>query len=124
MPLGELKKLLNFQQNASNKQVKTAALLSTSESALGDEYVERLKKDKDFKVTVRKLVDDLIPSVDFLPEIGMNSLRTYTLAGWDSANKTIDLCVALLPDGLNSNYFKRAPHKLRLTTSPSTFALP
>ena len=75
-------------------------------------------------MTVRKLIDDLAPSADFLPEIGMNNLRTYTLSGWDKNSKTIDLCVALLENGLTSKYFKRKPDKIRLTTSPSTFKLP
>ena len=43
MPLGELKKLLNYQQNASNKQVKTATLLSTNKAEIGDKYINRIK---------------------------------------------------------------------------------
>lgn len=86
-------------------------------------YQRQLDSKQETAVTCKKLVEDLKPKVEFLPELGVNSTRTYTLASWDTANGYIDLCVALVKDGLTSNYLSRKPSELRIRSVHSTFAI-
>lgn len=83
MPLKEIKKIVNFSQNATKKQIKNAILLAkTSEETL-EEYKKK-STEKDAKVTTKKLFEDLNPKIEFLPELGLNTVRTYTLSSWDA----------------------------------------
>lgn len=42
MPLGELKKLLDFRQKANDKQIKSGLLLSNGATEKVDEYNKRI----------------------------------------------------------------------------------
>jgi ferredoxin-NADP reductase len=59
-----------------------------------------------------------------LPELGLNNIRTYTLSSWDPEHRYLDLCVALVKNGLTSEYFKTIPKSIRIKTVPSTFYIP
>ena len=43
MPLRELRKLIDYRQKATNKQIKNALLLSTAEPSLVEDYHNKLK---------------------------------------------------------------------------------
>lgn len=83
MPLKEIKKVVNFNQNATNKQIKNAILLAKCSEETLEEYKKK-STEKDAKVTTKKLFEDLNPKIEFLPELGLNNVRTYTLSSWDA----------------------------------------
>lgn len=58
MPLGELKKIINFSQPATNKHIKSAILYSELEE-VAKLYKERLDKKLEIKVSCKKLLDNL-----------------------------------------------------------------
>ncbi len=62
MSLREIRKIVNFSQNASNKQIKTALLLAKASGDTISQYREKAK-EKDPKVTCKKLVEDLNPKL-------------------------------------------------------------
>ena len=62
--------------------------------------------------------------MSFLSNVGLNTVRAYTLASWEPSKKYIDLVVALLPNGLTSNYFKRKPEYMRIRPVASSFYIP
>jgi hypothetical protein len=62
MSLREIRKIVNFSQNASNKQIKAALLLAKTSGDTINQYREKVK-EKDPKVTCKKLVEDLNPKL-------------------------------------------------------------
>jgi len=63
MPLGELKRLLYFNQNATHRQIKKAIELTTEEGEIVGCYEKLLEDREDNYVTCRKLVQDLKPNM-------------------------------------------------------------
>ena len=122
MPLKELRNLLDFKQKASDKNVKMAALMSTVEEAKKKEVLNKSKQGEG--ITIKALMDELKPDLSFLSNVGLNTVRAYTLASWEPSKKYIDLVVALLPNGLTSNYFKRNPEYMRIRPVASSFHIP
>jgi ferredoxin-NADP reductase len=66
----------------------------------------------------------LHPKLEFLPELGLNCIRTYTLSSWDAQHRYLDLVVSIVKGGLTSSYFKTHPEYIRIKTIPSTFYIP
>lgn len=62
MPLREIKKIVNFSQNATNKHIKSAILLANTTEDKLSEYKKK-STEKDVKVTVKKLFEDLNPKI-------------------------------------------------------------
>ncbi len=62
MALKEIKKIVNYNQTASNKHIKTAILLSKASEETINDYREKTK-DKDSKITCRQLIKDLNPKM-------------------------------------------------------------
>lgn len=62
MPLREIRKLLDYRQKASNKQIKNAILLSTVDKN-AELYSAKLKNKEHIDVTVKQLLDDLKPKL-------------------------------------------------------------
>lgn len=56
--------------------------------------------------------------------MNMNRVRPYTLASWDPNMKYIDLVVAVVPNGLTSQYFKSYPEYIRIRPITSSFYIP
>lgn len=67
---------------------------------------------------------DLNPKLEFLPELGLNNVRTYTLSSWDPQHRHLDLCVSIVKNGLTSTYFQTLPEYIRIKTIQSTFYIP
>jgi hypothetical protein len=61
MPLREIRKLLDFRQVATHKQIKSAINLAECDSIVLQGYEERLKNKQVDGITVKQLVDDLNP---------------------------------------------------------------
>ena len=57
-------------------------------------------------------------------ELGLNTVRPYTLASWDPERKYFDLVIALDPYGLTSNYLKSRPKSIKVNYIESTFYVP
>lgn len=98
--------------------------MSNASEEVAHSYNKRLKEKLEIKVDCKKLVEDLNPRVEFYPDIGLNTVRTYTLSSWDTESNYLDLCVSLVKNGLTSNYFKTHPEYIRIKTTPSTFYIP
>jgi 5-enolpyruvylshikimate-3-phosphate synthase len=83
MPLKDIKKVINFSQNVSNKQMKSAILLANASESTIENYKKK-NAEKDLKITCKQVYEELNPKIEFLPELGLNNIRTYTLSSWDS----------------------------------------
>lgn len=62
MALKEIKKIVNFNQTASNRLMKTAILLSKSSEETINQYRENIKNNSS-KITCKQLVKDLNPKL-------------------------------------------------------------
>jgi hypothetical protein len=62
MALKEIRKIVNYNQTASNKHIKTAILLSKASEETINEYREKTN-DKDSKITCKQLTKDLNPKL-------------------------------------------------------------
>ena len=69
-------------------------------------------------------MDELQPNLSFYSNIGLNTVRVYTLSSWDPDQKYVDLVVSLVPNGLTSNYFKTNPEYIRIKPVASSFYIP
>ena len=57
-------------------------------------------------------------------ELGLNTVRPYTLASWEPNKKYFDLVIALDPLGLTSNFLKSRPTSLNVHYIESSFYVP
>lgn len=57
-------------------------------------------------------------------KLGINTVRLYTLASWDSEQNYIDIVASISPQGLTSKYFKALPKYIKIMPATSTFFVP
>lgn len=124
MNLGELTKRVNYTQNATTKQIKLAIRLATASEQKIQQYYQILQQKPEMKIQCKKLVQDLKPKIQFLAELGLNCIRTSTLASWDPELRYLDLCVSTVKNGLASNFYKSRPEYISINPIKSMFAIP
>ena len=59
-----------------------------------------------------------------MAELGLNTVRPYSLASWDSEKKYFDLIVSFDSLGLTSNFLKERPENIKIQCIESKFYIP
>lgn len=80
MLLKDFRRIIDFKQKASDKQVKLAVMMSSADEVKKQE-VQNKSKEKD-GISVRELINELKPDYSFYANLNLNTVRVYTLSSW------------------------------------------
>jgi hypothetical protein len=128
MPLDKMMRLLNVSQKVSRAFLQSVLMCCNDKEKI--EKYEAMMKDNEAwnnrTVTSEDIIKEFNVELEEQIALGVNTVRLYTLAGWDQ--NEIHLLVSLFEKdgklGLTSKYLASRPESVRIKTVKSIFKLP
>ena len=99
IPLESLWQVCNFSQLATADILRLALKFSSAEEEKKQKYKEFVGNNElleEKKLRCFEVYETLEPGYSFMTELGINTVRPYTLASWDPESKYLDLVVSLV----------------------------